>query len=687
MEEVDNIILPILRGVGWQAADDVTSVAQFTPELIFGACAAVVARVHPGTAFAPGNKLPAAKAQRFRACTNLSEAISEMGYPGELGYQSFLYPNVKDMRALLIWIADRLPKHEARAGAGAGAGAGTSGAALGTPEERFERQAHAALRAWSQGGGATYNRHVRSGRQSALQPRHAFRALPLSLPSDDGIGEGARRRAAPSATASSGGGGGGARAAAAAARARNPRQEANCKRHHGAPTLRFLSEQLRGPGQAQCLAPSVLERHARQMARAALAEELRSDARSSKERADAVRGMVTDAFVHSQTARGGFGNQTIAEMVRKLMSAYGRGSAGFGREDELEGAFARRAQFGQEAAVAEEPVVAEPEEDLEALRAEREAVLAALRAELAELTSRLAAMVAEQEANVSLLRQMDGEAGDLALQKRRLVDAYKVKKRTLALMENADDNMAKLQELLNASTARLAELAGEWETHRQPLIAELRRLRRALHERKGEVEMKVAQIRRMRAAMKAMVGDVRDRDERAAALAAELERLPKSVNRQVYVRRIMDVVKNLERQKVDIDAVLSDIRRVQRDINTVSETSKRSFMLTDETIYAAASSQTGKKDPTAASAYKQVVLLKEGFDAIVHGVEETGKTKADIRRLTQDVERLEARDNDANMEKVSGDLSAIRAENKVLKKAWKAAARGGGGGGDDDDEA
>jgi hypothetical protein len=35
----------------------------------------------------------------------------------------------------------------------------------------------------------------------------------------------------------------------------------------------------------------------------------------------------------------------------------------------------------------------------------------------------------------------------------------------------------------------------------------------------------------------------------------ELNKLPKSINRQVYVNRIMDIVRNLERQKVDIGKV------------------------------------------------------------------------------------------------------------------------------------
>lgn len=44
----------------------------------------------------------------------------------------------------------------------------------------------------------------------------------------------------------------------------------------------------------------------------------------------------------------------------------------------------------------------------------------------------------------------------------------------------------------------------------------------------------------------------------ALQIAEDLKRLPKSVNRQVYVRRIMDIMHNLEKQKIDIKKVCSD---------------------------------------------------------------------------------------------------------------------------------
>jgi hypothetical protein len=91
-------------------------------------------------------------------------------------------------------------------------------------------------------------------------------------------------------------------------------------------------------------------------------------------------------------------------------------------------------------------------------------------------------------------------------------------------------------------------------------------------------------------------------------IVEELNRLPKSVNRQVYVKRIMDIVKNLERQKVDIKKILADIRDVQKEINNITEASKRSFALTDDLIFKNAQTT---KDLVATQAYKYLVQMRD----------------------------------------------------------------------------
>ena len=45
--------------------------------------------------------------------------------------------------------------------------------------------------------------------------------------------------------------------------------------------------------------------------------------------------------------------------------------------------------------------------------------------------------------------------------------------------------------------------------------------------------------------------------------------MTKDLNRSAYTRRIMEIVSNIKRQKEDIDKILVDTRKVQREINQV----------------------------------------------------------------------------------------------------------------------
>lgn len=225
------------------------------------------------------------------------------------------------------------------------------------------------------------------------------------------------------------------------------------------------------------------------------------------------------------------------------------------------------------------------------------------------------------------------------------------------------------QKLVESSSKRLVDLGVEWETHRLPLIGKLRRSKQQLSERKEEVGKKVEQIKRMRDEMKEKAADLRDKDKLYKQVVEELNSMPKSINRQVYVRRIMDIMKNLEKQKEEIRKILADVRQVQKDINTVSETSKRSFAVADEVVFQAAKKNT--KDETTTKAYKYVVTLREGFVDLVKSVEDTGKTQNDIRDITSQIDDIESRNTNLNMERVLNDLAQVKKENKALTAQLK----------------
>jgi hypothetical protein len=70
--------------------------------------------------------------------------------------------------------------------------------------------------------------------------------------------------------------------------------------------------------------------------------------------------------------------------------------------------------------------------------------------------------------------------------------------------------------------------------------------------------------------------------------------------------------------------ILVDVRQVQKEINSIGETCQRSFAVVDEKIFQAANQggDSGKKDPAATQAYKNLHSLQKCFDRLVKAVED-----------------------------------------------------------------
>jgi hypothetical protein len=121
--------------------------------------------------------------------------------------------------------------------------------------------------------------------------------------------------------------------------------------------------------------------------------------------------------------------------------------------------------------------------------------------------------------------------------------------------------------------------AGEWEAHRVPLVEEIRTTKDSVAKRKSDMKYKLDRIKQMREDMKRLAVEIREKDELVKQLLEELGKLPKQVQRTGYTRRIMDIMKNIEKQQITISGILKDTRDTQKDINTVSEVLRRFLSL------------------------------------------------------------------------------------------------------------
>jgi len=139
--------------------------------------------------------------------------------------------------------------------------------------------------------------------------------------------------------------------------------------------------------------------------------------------------------------------------------------------------------------------------------------------------------------------------------------------------------------------------------------------------------------------------------------------LPKDVNRSLYTVRILDILKNVKKQKAEINKILVDTRTLMKEIALVSQTLQRSFAVTDEKMYADA-----KKDETIKNTYKDFVAMDKSFSKLVEQIEQTGQTQNDILELDVKIQHMSESVTTLNSERLSTDLEEMKKENAKLTK-------------------
>jgi chromosome segregation ATPase len=211
----------------------------------------------------------------------------------------------------------------------------------------------------------------------------------------------------------------------------------------------------------------------------------------------------------------------LADVLASMQGQSGDGEQG------LKGRFAHVTEFGQEAAVANAEVARLAAQQMQATEEEKKlAMEAALAAEaeaeevreqeLADLQRSLEELVAAElelqkfsEGDVSSMRQLESQLAAALAKTDELEKEYLIRKKALEMLPDANNHIAKLQDICGKSAERLVELGAEWETHRIPMVATLRKHKEGLSVRKETCRKMVEEMKSMREEMKGMAGQVR----------------------------------------------------------------------------------------------------------------------------------------------------------------------------------
>uniref|UniRef100_A0A5F9DI59 Coiled-coil domain-containing protein 22 n=1 Tax=Oryctolagus cuniculus TaxID=9986 RepID=A0A5F9DI59_RABIT len=521
----------------------------------------------------------------------------DLGYPLELGYQNFLYPSEPDLRDLLLFLAERLPA-DASDDADQPAGPGPG--------------------AWQ---GVVGRRGPSSGgRDRKLQEakRQMRGSASLSVPSSP-----------PSASV--------------------PPHLSICPLFLG-PPLYFLCVPL---------PPCLLEEAGSGVCvwggggQTGLHSLLFPPAFSSQEDTRAKRQRLQKQLAENlRQSWAPLGAPTQARDLGELLQAWGAGA----KTGAAKGSrFTHSEKFTfhlepqvQAAQVSDTPATSRrPEQDT---RAAQEQELESLQEQLEGVNRNIEEVEADMKTLGVSLVQVETECRQRELSTPRV-----------ELLPDGAANLAKLQLVVESSAQRVIHLAGQWEKHRVPLLAEYRHLRKLQDCRELESSRRLAEIQELHQSVRAAAEEARRKEEVYKQLVSELETLPRDVSRLAYTQRILEIVGNIRKQKEEITKILSDTKELQKEINSLSGKLDRTFAVTDELVF-----KDAKKDDAARKAYKYLAALHENCSQLIQTIEDTGTIMREVRDLEEQIETEMGKKTLSNLEKIREDYRALRQENAGL---------------------
>lgn len=600
-------------------------------------------------------KLPTGMASRHRLCTDMASKIKAMGYTGDCGYNQLLYPTELTTRSMLGFLVEKLPRADEEKEEILGANA------------LLNRRILASLTEWSKAPFAPhccpdFGPDAGAGTYQARFRVRAFRAQhlesgPKAKPVTEQVAAG--EDAAPSLLERNCAAAVAEAALEAALEAGQTEEAKQAAAASSAAQLREAIAYAAGGGVGGFDGAGGGE--GGKKGKASLAELLRELAEEAEGGDDGLGGGRGTRFTHATDFGQEAGDGTASAAAG--IAGRGAGSAAVTDEDGGEGGEAEKKSVSPQ----------------EAARLKAEAEQRARDAELAALEASVAATEAAVSGGaraVGLLkdrcRQVEADLNGTEAGGANLEREVRVREKTLEMLPQAPEHIAKLQGICQASAAKLVALGEEWEKHRAPLVASLRAKRETGAARRARAKAMVEEMKRYRAEMQAMANEVRGKEEQAKAMADELSALPKNVNRTLYTYRIMDIINSIAKQKKEIEKIILEVQRVQKDINSTGERLSRAEALADEKIFSTAKLEANKKDVAMVDSYRLFSDIRARFDALVTAIEATGKRETETRDLEAKAEQLAERVSKNNTERILADLRQVQEENAGIVKELRA---------------
>uniref|UniRef100_A0A8C0Y0T5 Coiled-coil domain-containing protein 22 n=2 Tax=Cyprinus carpio TaxID=7962 RepID=A0A8C0Y0T5_CYPCA len=651
MEEVDRILIHSLRQAGTDIDEDVQSVKQFTSELIVEAVVKCLRVIDPALGNGLSHLLPPGMSARFRLGMSLAQACQDVGFKGEIGYQTFLYSNEPEIRSLFMFLVEKLPRESADA---SDQPAGKS--AL------LQRSIAAQIKAQLSVPWLPPSCRLPIHRKTQSSgPCHSFHTQPLSLPYSVKVSSRKQLKGMLIFTYSV--------------------QEY---------WRNYLLPVTAQPSQHASVPASLLENHISELSAAqewesewnsqGLLSRLTPEEYRSRKKARLQKRVEEQLRAAAQPRPDTHGATRSTSDLAELLQSFGGASTGgdvltkgtrfthtekftFTQEPE-------KAAQQMAAAASALPSSHQSEEDL---KAQQEAELSALQQQLQQLSVQMEEVGGDIRQLTVSIQQVSDELQQKEVSNAEKENSVKMKRQTIDLLPDAENNLLKLQSLVEASSKRVVHLASQWEKHRVPLIDEHRRLKELCSNRESESSRKLSEIKDLHDKIIQSAEEAKKKESLQKQLQTEYETLSKDVSRSAYTMRILEIVGNIKKQKEEITKILSDTKELQKEINSLTGKLDRTFAVTDELVFKVSLISSGVQK--CFKAHEECSPRLHLFDQkysktnctqLIQTIEDTGTIMREIRDLEEQIETENGKRTVSNLEKILEDYKAIRQENSAL---------------------
>ncbi|XP_077975450.1 coiled-coil domain-containing protein 22-like [Styela clava] len=672
MEEVDNIIVNSLRECGCDFVDDVSSIAEFSTENVVEATVRCLKMINPDLKLS--HSLPPGMSARFRIGSTLAQACQSAGYRSDIGYQTFLYSNEADIRRLFMFLVEKLPRKKDE-----------SVEQTTDKDSTLRRNVSRVLKTqltsiwlppyckrhglrWS---GNSYSIEGAKGTTSFITDQ-------LTVP--QGVGH---------------------------------KDKPISKELHDyyRDKLPFVMDQLSNHSN---LIPSLIERNISELSRQQDWEddlnagtmrsklspeqyrlkELERLERSiqngdfqlnhKKRKADendetTIAGISLNSsfsevinLISSQSTNLGSPEMTVdisMDETTKSFKIIDKKSDGLLKNNKKITSDKLSAEDDSEDMivenhVGEDTLIEETPQETESEMIER--VGKELKTELKDVIEKMERMEMEVHKFQESIVKAKEDLIYCEESNKSVQEKVKLQKKTLQLLPDAEENIAKLEAMVEANKQKMINLGQQWDKHRIPLLDKYEELKEKSSQRETQSERKMKEVKLVRQRIKENTEEMKRKEQLEKELTTQYGDMTRDVSRKSYTKRIFEIVANIRKQKQEIEKVLADMRSLQKEINQLEGRVERTFTAADEAIF-----KDAKKDDSVRQAYKYLASLNINCSQLLQTVDKTGEVMREIRDLEEQIANESKKNTASNLDKITDDFKEMKKENSEMIKKLK----------------